>query len=325
MSTTRSTSYWVARPQFGELRESELVERTPNQSRLVTEYTGVSVGTERLVGGGRVPASCMTPMACRYMEGDLRLPVKYGYSLVGRGVEGSLAGETVFVMHPHQDHVVVADEHATVLPPSLPARRGVLIPNLETALNATWDARLEPGTAALVVGGGAVGLLVAYVLSRTTGAPVALVEVDEARARLAERLPWIERVHDATDELPEVDVAFHTSGNGRGLQCALDAVGFEGRVLELSWYGTDHVTLELGTEFHYQRKTIQASQVSTIAPSHRETHDYTARLGEVVGLLDEPALDLLLGPPVEFSDMPLWMGDLYRGAPVAPLPLIAYL
>jgi len=323
-------AYWVARPEHGELREIEVPSCPEAHSRLATSFSGVSVGTERLVGRGEVPADCLAPMACRYMEGDLRLPVKYGYSLVGQAIEGNLTGENVFVMHPHQDRVVVADEHATVLPSSVPPRRGVLIPNLETALNAVWDAApaWSPGAPALVVGGGAVGLLVAYVLARKGGSPVPLVEVDEDRARLAEELPWIASTLEPADvaaHLPgNLPVAFHASGSGRGLQCALDAVGFEGRVIELSWYGTRSVRLELGADFHYQRKTIQASQVSAIAPSRRDTLDHRARLAKVVELLNEPELDLLLGESIPFADMPAWMDALYRGAPVAPLPVIDY-
>jgi len=331
---TNARAYWVARPDHGEIREIEIRPCPADHSRLATVFTGVSVGTERLVGRGEVPADCTAPMACRYMDGDLRLPVKYGYSLVGQAIEGKLAGKHVFVMHPHQDRVVVADEDATVLPASVPPRRGVLIPNLETALNAVWDAAplgragWTPGAPSLVVGGGAVGLLVAYVLARRGGSPVPLVEVDEDRARLAEELPWVASVVEPGDvarRVPEErQVAFHASGSGRGLQCALDAVGFEGRVIELSWYGTRPVQLDLGADFHYRRKTIEASQVSSIAPSHRDTHDHRSRLDEVVRLLDDPALDLLLGDPVPFADMPAWMDALYRGAQVAPLPLIDY-
>ncbi len=326
LEARRAQAYWVTRPRTGELRTSSALAPKKDQSWIRTTFTGVSVGTERLVGCGEVPADCTPHMACRYMEGDLALPVKYGYSLVGQALEGALAGQHVFVMHPHQDYLAVADEHATVLPAGLPAQRGVLIPNLETALNAVWDAEMEPDDTALVVGGGAVGLLVAYVLWRNFGRPIALVEIDERRATLAAGLPWVSEIIEPADARQGEGwrVSFHASGHGAGLQTALDALGFEGRVLELSWYGTREVGLDLGADFHYQRKRIQASQVGSIATQQRGVHDHASRLQAVLRLLDHPELDALLGDPVPFANMPAWMDELYRGASVAPLPLIEY-
>lgn len=323
----RSTrAYWVTSSGVGELR-SEVVADFPRDGRslLRAEFSGVSPGTERLVGLGHVPSTCGASMACRYMAGSFDLPIKYGYDLVATGVAGALEGRRVFTMHPHQELCEVEDADATVLPDGLPAKRAALIPNLETALNAVWDAELNDDEQALVVGGGSVGLLVAYVLSRRNARRVPVVEVDESRASLAARLPWVERVlSPRAAPRGAVDVAFHTSGSGAGLQLAIDAIGFEGRVIELSWYGEKPVTLELGSSFHGQRKRIQASQVGTIAPSMRSTHDFAGRLAEVLRLLDDPALDQLLSAPVPFEEMPALMAELYAGRSPALLPLIAY-
>jgi threonine dehydrogenase-like Zn-dependent dehydrogenase len=289
-------------------------------------YSGVSPGTERLVGLGRVPSAAAESMDCRYMAGDFALPVKYGYCLVAEGLEGGLEGQRLFVMHPHQELAVVRDEHAVPLPDSVPSRRAVLIPNLETALNAIWDAELGEATEpCLVVGGGVVGLLVAYVLRRTHDRPLAIVEPHAGRRERATSLPWIDEALTPEDVARgEAAVAFHASGDPRGLQTALDAVGFEGRVVDLSWYGDRAVTLDLGTAFHRQRKRILASQVSSVAPSHRASHGHAGRMREVISLLDDPALEALLGAPVPFSQMPAYMAELYRDHVEEPLPLISY-
>ena len=326
MSELATEAYWVRHRGAGELVAGTVAEAPESGRSLVrAEFSGVSVGTERLVGLGLVPASCESAMACRYMEGSFALPLKYGYSLVGRGVAGALEGERVFVMHPHQSLAEVADEHAVVLPEAVPSSRAVLVPNLETALNAVWDSELEatPNARTVVLGAGAVGLLVAYALERTTGRPVTVVELDEERRSLAASLPWVERaVESETDG--EFDVAFHTTGNPLGLQSALDLLGFEGRVIELSWYGEKPVTLDLGSHFHHGRKRIVASQVSAVAPTRRESLGYAGRTRAVLDLLDESALDALVSDPVPFARMPGLMGDVYRGASPAPLPLIQF-
>ena len=326
METLGTRAYWVVRPGRGELR-AELVTAAPPEGRSLVraDYGGVSCGTERLVGLGRVPASCAGSMACRYMAGDFALPVKYGYDFVGTGIAGALSGKRVFTMHPHQELALVEDAHATILPDSIPSARATLIPNLETALNAVWDGELARGEPSVVVGAGAVGLLVAYVLHFTLGSPVTVIDVRKDRLKLAESLPWVTRLVRADSaERGAARVAFHTSGTAGGLQVGLDSVGFEGRVIELSWYGDKPVSIQLGGDFHHQRKRIVASQVANIAAPKRATHGFGERLAEVLALLEDPALDRLVGRPIAFDDLPATMEQLYEGSPLPPVPLIRY-
>ena len=97
---------------------------------------------------------------------------------------GDLVGRTVFVLHPHQTHYVVPATAAHPVPDAVPPRRAILAANLETAVNAVWDAALVPGSRVAVVGGGAVGSLVAWLAGRIPGCEVTLVDVrDAARQR----------------------------------------------------------------------------------------------------------------------------------------------
>lgn len=317
-------AYWVEAAGTGGLRPAPLPAPGPGDVALASTFSGISVGTERLVGRGLVPASCAAAMACQGMQGSFALPVCYGYSLVGTITHGAFAGRTAFTMHPHQDRVVVAADRVVVLPGSVPAARGTLLPNLETALNAVWDADLRTGETGIVVGGGAVGLLLTFVLATERGEAPALVESDPVRRQFAARLPWIGAVLAPEDvALGRAAVAFHTSATSEGLQLAIDAVGFEGRVVELSWYGARPVTLQLGETFHHERKRIVASQVGTVAASHRAA-GRAARTASVLQLLADPRLDALLGTPIPFAQLPAFFARLYRGEPVEPCPVVAY-
>ena len=220
---------------------------------------------------------------------------------------------------------MVRNEHTVELPADVPPRRAALVPNLETAVNAVWDAELHSGERVVIVGAGAIGTLLAYAVHRLHDVNATVIDTNPERAALADARPWVGTALDPVDlEAAAFDVAFHASGSPDGLQVALDAVGFEGRVLELSWYGEHPVTLDLGTSFHYQRKRIIASQVAAVAPSMRATTSPTERLAVVIGLLDDPGLDALLGDPVPFSAMPQLMAGIYRGEATAPVPLIHY-
>lgn len=145
--------YWVTSQGQGCLRDVALPAVGAKDCELTAIFTGVSKGTERLVGMGRVPAECAEPMACRGMQGNMQLPVLYGYSFVGRLTAGEHAGRSAFTMHPHQERAVVAREHLVLLPSGMPPSRATLFPNLETAWNAMWDAELIAGERVAVVGG----------------------------------------------------------------------------------------------------------------------------------------------------------------------------
>ena len=317
-------AYWVEAPGRGALRANALPAAGANDVIVQTEFSGISVGTERLVGNGLVPASCASTMACPGMAGSFALPVCYGYSLVGTVTGGALAGRRVFTMHPHQQRVVVDRQRVVELPASLPPARATLLPNVETAWNAVHDAELRDGERVVVIGGGAIGLLVTFVLARTGNAPVVLADIDASRRRFASALPWIGDVV-APEEVPRnhFAAAFHTSATSDGLQLAIDAVGFEGRVVELSWYGEKQVTLRLGESFHHQRKRIVASQVATIAPGQRAA-GRAARTTAVLDLLADLRLDRLLAAPIPFERLPEAFARIYRGEPIEPCPVVAY-
>ncbi|MCR9244306.1 MAG: zinc-binding alcohol dehydrogenase [bacterium] len=315
-----SRCYWVESPGRGALRADAMTPAGPEDVLVVTEFSGISPGTERLVGNGQVPAAVAQQMACYGMKGTFALPIAYGYSLVGR----TAAGDRVFTMHPHQDRCHVSRDRLVELPDAVPASRATLFPNLETALNATWDAELRGDERTLVIGAGAVGCLLAFVLARLHHGPVTLVEQDASRRERATALPWVSRaIAPGAVATGTSDVAFHATGSGSGLQLAIDAVGFEGRVIELSWYGTREVTLRLGETFHHQRKRIVSSQVATVAPSHRAA-GYAARTAAVLELLHDTQLDELHGEPIPFTDLPTRMAALYRGDPIDSCPIVRY-
>ncbi len=181
-------------------------------------FTGaISRGTEALVFAGRVPESEFERMRAPFMAGHFSFPVKYGYATVGR-IEGGpehLLGRMVFTLHPHQDLFNIPASAVAMLPENVPPQRAVLAANMETALNAVWDAAPGPADRIAVVGAGVVGSLFAYLCGRLPGAEVTLVDINPARAELAQALG----VDFAKPEAAkgECDLVVHASGNPAGL------------------------------------------------------------------------------------------------------------
>ncbi|MBB5953601.1 threonine dehydrogenase-like Zn-dependent dehydrogenase [Saccharothrix tamanrassetensis] len=266
-----------------------------------TLWSGVSRGTETLVGQGGVPESQYQAMRAPFQRGDFPFPVKYGYLSVGVVEEGppALLGRPVFCLYPHQTHYVVPEDAVTPVPDAVPPERAVLAGTVETAVNALWDAKPLVGDRIAVVGGGMVGCSVAAVLARFPGARVQLVDADPARSTVADALGvGFASPEDAADGL---DLVVHASATDAGLETSLRLLRPEGTVVELSWYGSRRVGLPLGEFFHSRRLTVRSSQVGTVA---RPDRSYAERMALALDLLSDPRFDALITGDSDFDDLP---------------------
>lgn len=305
---------WLAEIGRAEIRDEALPAPGPGELRVRALHSGVSRATEALVFRGEVPASERQRMRAPFQAGDFPAPVKYGYSSVGVVEAGPAEwqGQRVFCLHPHQTAYVVPAEAVLPLPQGLPLARAVLAANLETAVNALWDASPRIGDRIAVVGGGVVGLLVAWLAARLPGTRVELIDIDTSRRAPAEALgARYARPEEAT---PEADLVVHASGNAAGLATALALAGFEASVIELSWYGTREVALPLGEAFHARRLTLRSSQVGEVATARRGRWSHRQRLALALDLLAEaPELDVLLTDRLPFGQLPALLARLAAG------------
>ncbi len=302
--TDEARAFWVVEPGQGEIRRESL--RTASHDEVVVQalFSGISRGTESLVFTGRVPESERLRMRAPFQEGEFPGPVKYGYASVGRVDRGpdGIVGRTVFVLHPHQTRYIVPLSSVHVLPAGVPAARAVLTANLETALNGLWDAHPHLGDRVVVIGAGTVGCLVAWLAARIPGCEVQLVDVNPARAAVAQKLgaPFA----SPGNAMREADVVVHASGSPEGLQLALDIAGVEATVVEMSWFGDRHVALPLGGAFHSRRLTIKSSQVGQISPVQRPRWDTRRRMAQAMALLADATLDVLITGESRFDELP---------------------
>ncbi len=307
----QARSLWYAAPGQLELREENLNVLASGCCRVRMLWSGISRGTESLVFSGSVPESEWQRMRAPFQAGEFPFPVKYGYAAVGIVEQGpsELVGKTVFVLHPHQDIFDVQVDAVTVLPEGLPAKRAVLAANMETALNAVWDAQIAPCDSVVVIGAGVVGALAAWLCGQIAGTEITLVDVDAGRAALAASLDV--RFALPPDAPKDCDVVIHASGNPAGLIHALSLAGLEATVLEMSWYGDKQVNLPLGSAFHSRRLRLVSSQVGQIPPLRRPRWDYRRRLNAALDLLGDARLDALLAEPVRFTAMPIRAAQIF--------------
>ena len=304
--------FWIRSPGRGEIVANDLAPRQAAEVLVRARFSGISRGTEALVFRGEVPESQHRAMRAPFQEGDFPAPVKYGYSSVGTVIEGppDLAGRPVFCLYPHQDVYCVPAAAVTLLPDGLAPERAVLAANMETALNGVWDARPGPGDRIVVIGAGVVGLLTAWLCNELPGAEVLAYDVDPGRAGTAEALGLA-----FTGDAPvgaDADLVVHASGSEQGLRTALAAAGMEATILEMSWYGTQAVSLPLGEAFHSRRLTLKSSQVGRIPADRAARWDHRRRMEAALRLLLDPRLDALVSGESDFEDLPETLAKLSR-------------
>jgi 2-desacetyl-2-hydroxyethyl bacteriochlorophyllide A dehydrogenase len=304
-SPRTARAFWITAPGAGEVREEAL--EAPGSGEVLVEAThsGVSRGTEALVFSGRVPPSEFERMRCPFQAGDFPAPVKYGYANVGVAQTGTYAGRAVFCLYPHQSAYVVPESALVPVPDGVPPERAVLAANLETALNAVWDAEARPGDRVSIVGAGVVGCLVAHLVARIPGTDVELVDLEPERLPVAEALGL--RLASPGGAEHERDLVIHASGRPEGAVLALSLATHEATVLELSWFGDQAVTLPLGQAFHARRLTLRSSQVGTVSPSARRRFTHRARLELALSLLTDARLERLIDGETSLDGLPATM------------------
>ncbi|HSO40386.1 MAG TPA: FAD-dependent oxidoreductase [Labilithrix sp.] len=287
--------------------------------------SAISQGTELLLYRGEGPAvfdpSLGAAPAATY-------PRRYGYAWVGEVAsagEGSRfrEGTRVFSLAPHGEVHTLREDAVRPLPEDFSATRAVLAANLETAVTCAWDANVSLGDDVVVLGGGVVGTLTAWLLARS-GASVTLLEPGDKRRAAARALVPAALVEATAEPDGTADVVVEATGNPHVLDAAIAWARPEARVVVASFYGARRAPVDLGDAFHRRRLELRASQVSSIPPRLRERWTPARRWLLVLSLLRERALDALLAPAVPFGQAAELYAALDRDADVPPAHVFVY-
>jgi 2-desacetyl-2-hydroxyethyl bacteriochlorophyllide A dehydrogenase len=288
-------------PRRVELREVELPHPAEGEILVATGWSGISSGTELLAYRGEIDPDLPLDETLGALAGTFAYPFRYGYSAVGRVVHAAgplREGQLVFAFHPHQDRFVV-DARAAVPVEGLDPRAATLYPSVETALQVCLDAAPRLRETVVVVGLGAVGILVAALLHRA-GAVVLGSEPQPARRAVAAALGLRALAPEEVAEAVAAgtggrgaDLVVEASGNPQALASSLALLAHEGTALVCSWYGTRRAGLPLGGAFHRRRLVLRSTQVSTIPAALSARWDRGRRAQEAWRLLRELPLHQL--------------------------------
>jgi threonine dehydrogenase-like Zn-dependent dehydrogenase len=324
MSDEVARAFWLAAPGRGEIRTAPLPAAGPDDVLVRAQASAISRGTESLVFAGRVPPSEYQQMRCPFQEGDFPGPVKYGYASVGIVEAGpaALRGRRVFCLYPHQDLYVVPASAVVPVPDDVPDERATLAANMETAVNAMWDAGPRLGDRIAIIGAGVVGCFIASLAAKLPGTRVELIDIDPRRATVAAALGCRFATPDAASG--DCDIVFHSSASEAGLATALRLSGFEAKLIELSWYGNTPVAVPLGEAFHQRRLQLISSQVGAVAHARRARRTHRERLALALALLADPVYDQLITGHCTLDTLPQRMAQLAAAPDGALAEIVHY-
>jgi threonine dehydrogenase-like Zn-dependent dehydrogenase len=317
-------AFWLVAPGRGEIREQRLPAPGADDVLIRASASAISRGTESLVFTGRVPPSEYQQMRCPFQEGDFPGPVKYGYASVGVVEAGpaALRGQRVFCLYPHQDLYVVPASAVVPVPGDVPDERATLAANMETAVNAMWDAGPRLGDRIAIIGAGVVGCFVASLAAKLPGTRVELIDIDPRRATVAAALGCRFAAPEAASG--DCDIVFHSSASEAGLATALRLAGFEAKLIELSWYGNKPVAVPLGEAFHQRRLQLISSQVGAVAHARRARRTHRERLALALELLADPVYDQLITGHCTLDTLPRRMAELAAAPDGALAEIVHY-
>jgi threonine dehydrogenase-like Zn-dependent dehydrogenase len=286
--------------------ESKIISETYEMFSLDTVeieslYSSISLGTEKIVAQGKVPSTIYKKMAVPYMRGNFDFPIQYGYSLVGKTKKNQL----VHLMHPHQTKCFVNEKDCFVCEDETQPILATQLSNMETVINAIWVSKIKPNQKVLVCGVGSIGVLLAETLKNYCKAVVFVKETNDYKLDFL-----LEKGFSIAEENQEFHLCFHVSATQNGLQYCIDHSAKEGKIIELSWYGNNAISIRLGEKFHYNRLQIISSQVSEIPFEKAETEDFLSRKKLAEKLLQLiPIRDYI--SLIAFEDLP----DYFKNTP----------
>ncbi len=152
-----------------------------------------------------------------------------------------------------QNSWTVPDYTLHKLPEELSLKHGAFIEPLAVACHDVKIGRVTKDEHCLVIGGGPIGTLIAFVL-REKGAKVIISEVNETRLEMLADLGF-ETINPIKDNLMEkiegltngamIDCAFEVSGSQAGVQTMTDVVNVRGRIVMVAIHGGEQKKVDL--------------------------------------------------------------------------------
>jgi threonine dehydrogenase-like Zn-dependent dehydrogenase len=331
----------VPRPGVLQIEETEEPELPDGRFRARTLFTGLSAGTELTWYRGTSPylAAGWDPELGLF---DRARPAQHypvrrlGYMEVARVTDSRTdaveEGSLVAMAYGHAT-VVHGDpltQHVVPVPETLDPLLGIYVAHLgPICANGLLHAAAEAGSAelgggvrgrlVLVVGGGAIGLLLGVMAQVHGAAEVVVLDGTPGRraAATALGLTALDDTEDAARALKTrwrhgpadhgADVVFQCRGQASALATALRCARPQGAVVDLAFYTGGAGDVALGEEFHHNGLALRCAQIGRVPRGLAGVWDRRRLSHETLAVLAERGADVrehLVTDVVPFDEAP---------------------
>jgi threonine dehydrogenase-like Zn-dependent dehydrogenase len=336
----------VPGPGVLEIAETPEPPLAAGRFRAETLFTGLSAGTELTWYRGTSPyfsAGWDSELGLFGPGEEQRFPVqRLGYMEVARVTDSRTSavpeGAVVAMAYGHSTvvHGDPVTQHVVPLPADLDLLLGVYVAHLgPICVNGLLHAAADAGGTELaagvrgrlvvVVGGGAIGLLVGL-LARVHGAAEVVVVDPTPERRAAALALGLTPQDDGPDVAADLkrrwrhgpadhgaDVVFQCRGQDAALATALRCLRPQGTVVDLAFYTGGAAAVALGEEFHHNGLGVRAAQIGRVPRGLAHLWDRRRLSLETLALLQDHATAVrahLLTDVVPFDDAPQLFADL---------------
>ena len=348
MSQRRIRSLGVERERHAYIHDYMEGPPADGQVRLKTLYTGLSAGTELTFLKNTNPYFHSRWDADRGVfvpgEASIHYPVPFlGYMEVARVTESRSNAfsrdDVVAATYGHKSgHTADPTSDMLVhLPPDLEPLLGIFVAQMgPIAANGILHADAElfgnqvgrlgqslRDRPVLVIGAGAVGILIALFARRAGAAEVVVAEPSPFRRQRLELMGFVAmdeedawrhaRTHWHSGGERGADYVFQTRAHAGSLQTALRALRPQGTVIDLAFYQRGADALRLGEEFHHNGLAIRCAQINRVPRGLGHLWDRRRLALETVALLQDESASILrdmVTHIVDFDEAPAFLSAL---------------
>ena len=304
MNNNKFQSIWFEAKDHCSLKNLEIQTSSSREAIIVqTLYSLISQGTEQHVFSGNMPTENSSKMEIPYQINAFNYPFNYGYSLVGKVLEGpaKFINKTVHLLHPHTSMAFVNAEDCTLIPNDLDNDMAPLLSQMQTAITAIWDSKIVFGDKILIQGFGLIGALIACILKSRIDSEIEIYEPNEKRNKLAKSLGF--NTTSLKNKHEDINIVFYCTSNSKGLDYAMKRLITDGKLVHVGWFGNQATKLNLGTHFHLKRINWISSQVSVIPPSIGANWTFKSRNELAFKCLKHPIFKQLSKKVTPFSQV----------------------
>jgi len=259
----------ITAPYEVEVREIDPPRISSDSEVLVkSSITGISAGTEMCFFRGTHPNLHSGKWNCINS-----FPIIPGYECVGTVVEkGSKVdhldiGDRVICLGPHQEIVKLEANRVVRLPDSLPSEKALFSILNTTALYAVYRANPNYGDGVVVIGAGALGLLVFQNCRRAGAVPLVMADKDRQRLLRSQEIfddgfldlsekNWNEELKHLFPR--DVDLVIEVTGNPQAILTAIEIARAGGKV-HIAGFHEKPCPILFGDDFLWKELTLSIS------------------------------------------------------------------